>query len=469
MLAQVVLLGAALGEPQERHLGDLVVGDVDGEPVAERAQHVLAHLLLLMGDVLALAGLAHPVALDGLGQDHRRRADVVHRRLVRRVDLGRVVPAAAQRPDLVVGHVRDQVQQLGVLAEEVLADVGAVLGLEVLVLAVDALLHALEQQPRLVRGDQRVPPGSPDHLDHVPAGAAEHALQLLDDLPVAAHRAVEALQVAVDDEDQVVQLLPAGQRDRAQRLGLVHLAVAEERPHVPVRGVGELPVVQVLEEPGLVDGHQRAQPHRHRGELPVIRHQPRMRIGRQAAAADLLPEPEQLLLGQPPLHERARVDPGRAVALHEHQVAAVALGRRVPEVVEPGVVQRRRGLEARDVPAQLGGLLVGAQHDRHRVPPDQRPDPVLDLPVTRMRRLPRAAGSCSGTACSPSTAPAPRCAGPRRRSSSSRNAARSAPSNSITESNASRHSLVSTRIQVVDHGVPPSGAAGIVVAVICDA
>ena len=57
---------------QERHLGDLVVGQVDAEPVAERAQHVLAHLLLLVGDVLALAGLAHAVALDRLGQDHRR-------------------------------------------------------------------------------------------------------------------------------------------------------------------------------------------------------------------------------------------------------------------------------------------------------------------------------------------------------------------------------------------------------------
>src|SRR6478672_10519499 len=55
------------------------------------------------------------------------------------------------------------------------------------------------------------------------------------------------------------------------------------------------------------------------------------RIGRQAAAADLLPEPEHLLLGQPPLHERTRVDTRRAMALHEHQVAAMILGRGVPE------------------------------------------------------------------------------------------------------------------------------------------
>ena len=67
-------------------------------------------------------------------------------------------------------------------------------------------------------------------LMHVPAGAAEGGFQLLDDLAVAAHRAVEALQVAVDDEDQVVEPLARGQRDGAERLRLVGLAVAEEAP-----------------------------------------------------------------------------------------------------------------------------------------------------------------------------------------------------------------------------------------------
>jgi len=34
-------------------------------------------------------------------------------------------------------------------------------------------------------------------------------LELLDDLAVAAHGTIEALQVAVDDEDQVVEFLAA--------------------------------------------------------------------------------------------------------------------------------------------------------------------------------------------------------------------------------------------------------------------
>ena len=193
----------------EAAVADLLVGEVELEAVAEREQRVLGHLLLLVGDVLALAGLAHPVALDRLGEDHRRLARVRDRRRVGGVDLARVVAAAVERPDLVVGHVRDHLEQLRVLAEEVLAHVGAVARLERLVLAVDGLLHAREQPALGVAREQLVPARAPDDLDHVPARAAEHGLELLDDLAVAAHRPVEPLQVAVDDEDQVVELLAA--------------------------------------------------------------------------------------------------------------------------------------------------------------------------------------------------------------------------------------------------------------------
>src|ERR687889_2069981 len=104
-------------------------------------------------------------------------------------------------------------------------------------------------------------PPSPDDLDDVPAGSAEVGLELLDDLAVAADRAVEALQVAVDDEDEVVEALAAGQRDRAQRLRLVHLAVAHERPHLAPGGLRQVATLEVLHEPGLVDGHHRPEAH----------------------------------------------------------------------------------------------------------------------------------------------------------------------------------------------------------------
>ncbi len=72
--------------------------------------------------------------------------------------------------------------------------------------------------------------------------------QLLDDLAVAAHRTIEALQVAVDHEDQVVELFAAGQRDRAETFWLVHLAVAAEHPDMPLGGVGETASVEILAE-----------------------------------------------------------------------------------------------------------------------------------------------------------------------------------------------------------------------------
>src|SRR5450631_2853799 len=163
------------------------------------------------------------------------------------------MPAAVERPDLVVAHAGDHLDQLRVLAEELLPDVRAVLGLEVLVLAVDAFLHPLEQQAGGVTGDERVPAATPDDLNHVPARSPEDALQLLDDLAVAADRAVESLQVAVDHENEVVQLLPAGHRDGAQRLRLVGLAVAEEGPDLAPGGARQAAAREVLEEAGLID------------------------------------------------------------------------------------------------------------------------------------------------------------------------------------------------------------------------
>src|SRR5208283_3421341 len=128
------------------------------------------------------------------------------------------------------------------------ADVGAVLALEVLILAVDAFFHALEQQAVDIGRDQPVPAGAPDHLDDVPAGAAELGLELLDDLAVAAHRPVEALEVAVDDEDQVVEPLAPGRAGARQALRLVGLAVAEERPDAAPLRARQSAAFQVAQE-----------------------------------------------------------------------------------------------------------------------------------------------------------------------------------------------------------------------------
>ena len=123
-----------------------------------------------------------------------------------------------------------QLQQFRVFAEEVLSDVVAARDRVFLVLAVDHFPHAFDQQAGLVFLQERIPVGSPDHLDHIPSRSAEQRFQFLDNLAVAAHGAVESLQVAIDDEGQVVQLFAGGERNRAQRLGFVGLTVTEERP-----------------------------------------------------------------------------------------------------------------------------------------------------------------------------------------------------------------------------------------------
>src|SRR5690606_4749273 len=111
---------------------------------------------------------------------------------------------------------------------------GPAVVLAVLQLAVADLVHHLLQQALLVPLEERVPEPAPNHLDDVPAGAAEHALQFLDDLAVAPHRAVEALQVAVDHEHQILEALAAGEGDGAEAFRLVALTVAEEGPHLAV-------------------------------------------------------------------------------------------------------------------------------------------------------------------------------------------------------------------------------------------
>ena len=303
------------------------------------------------------------------------------------MDLAVVVPAAAQLGQLVVGEVLDQRPEARIRPEEVLADECAVGNREALVVAVERLVHLVDEDPVHVARQQVVPLARPDDLDHVPARAAEDRLQLLDDLAVAAHRAVEALQVAVDDEGEVVQPLARREAQRTRRLRLVHLAVAEERPHAAVGRVRDPARGEVAVEAGLVDGVHRSEAHAHGGELPELGHQPRVRVRGEAARPErLAPEVVELLLAEPSLQEGARVDARSGVSLEEDLVAGAVVVA-AEEVVEADLVEAGGAGVGRQVAADALELGVRAQHHRQRVPADEAPDLELHLLVAREVRL----------------------------------------------------------------------------------
>jgi len=271
----------------------------------------------------------------------------------------------------------------------VLPDERAGFGLVRLVVAVDGLVHDLDERAVLVLGQQVIPLAAPDDLDDVPAGTAEERFEFLHDLAVAADGTVEALEVAVDDEVEVVELVVGRELQQAAGLGLVHFAVAQERPDLLVRGVLDAAVVQVPVGLGLVDGVHRADAHRDGGEFPELRHQARVRIGGQGVPflGLLLAEPVQVLLGEPALHEGAGVHPGGGVALEEDLVAAAGMVLAAEEVVETDLVQGRGAGVGGDVAADADVRPLCPVHHHGGIPAQPGTVLAFDLFVARECRF----------------------------------------------------------------------------------
>ncbi len=131
------------------------------------------------------------------------------------VDLNGIVATEPHTRELFIGKMLDHLEQPRIGAEEILPEVGAALDKVFLILAVGDLAHALDQQPIAIVADEAIPIAAPDDFDHVPASAAENGFQFLDNLAVAPHRTVQTLQVAVHDEDQIVEPFARSQCDGA--------------------------------------------------------------------------------------------------------------------------------------------------------------------------------------------------------------------------------------------------------------
>ena len=344
-VVQILVFGRAFVEFEVGNAGELLVSDRNIEAVAEGEQRFFAHFLLLVGDVLPLARFAHAVAFDGFGEDDGRLAFGFHRHVVGGKDFMRIVAAAVELPDLLIGHISDQLFGGRMFAEEMLAGVGAAFAFEGLIFAIHRIGHNPAQLRAVIAHQKRVPERAPNHLDDVPAGAFEIALQFLDDFAIAAHRPIQALQIAINDKDQIIQIFAGGERDGAQAFRLIHLTIAQKRPDLSAFGIRHAAVVHVFHKAGLVDRHKRAEPHGDGWELPKIGHQPGMRIGAEARAIGLLAEPIHLRFGQPSFQKGAAVDAGGDMALHKDHIAAVLIRGRVPKVIEADIIEGGRAGE----------------------------------------------------------------------------------------------------------------------------
>src|SRR5262249_31653526 len=172
----------------------------------------------------------------------------------------------------------DHLQQPGVGSEEVLPEVGTALDKVFLILAIGDLAHSSDQQAVAIVLNERIPIAAPDDLNYVPARTAENRFQFLNDFAVPAHGAVEALQVTVHHENEIVQTFARGESNRTKGFRLVHFAIAEKCPYLPARGLFQSTVLKVLDEARVVDRLNRPKTHRDRRELPEILHKPWVRV-----------------------------------------------------------------------------------------------------------------------------------------------------------------------------------------------
>ena len=365
-----------------------VIRDGNAEARAEHFQLVFVQLLLLVGDVLAFARFAQTVTLDGLGQNNRRRAGVINRGPESRMDLDGIVSAEPHASQLLVGQMLDHLEQPGIAAKQVLTEVGSALHKILLILSVADLAQPPNQQAIAVVLNERVPVCAPYHLDDVPAGSAENGFQFLNDLAIAAHWAVEPLQVAVDDEDEVVESLARSQGNGAQRLRFIHFAVTEKRPDLAASRLLQSAVLEILDEARMIDRLNRSQSHGDGGELPEIGHEPGMRVRTESSARfQLAAEVLQLLLRDAAFKIGPGVHSGRGVALEINNIAIAIFRLRAEEMVERNLIQRGGGRERGDMAANAFLNLICADYHGQRIPAHQALDPALHLLASGERGL----------------------------------------------------------------------------------
>ena len=231
--------GRQLGSgSDERELSGLIVRQGQPEPVSKFDQRITIELLVLMRGHAPLRRAAHAEALLRMSQDDRGRARMSGCGVIGRIELHRVMSTTRQSIDLLIGHACRQRTQGIALPKEAFAIEGTVGGRISLELTIHGARKGIDQRALGVAREQSIPVTAPDQLDHMPSRAGEQGFEFIHDAPVAPHRPIQTLQIAVHHEHQVVEPLARSERERTHGLRLIHFTVAKDAPDLALRCMG---------------------------------------------------------------------------------------------------------------------------------------------------------------------------------------------------------------------------------------
>jgi hypothetical protein len=205
-----------------------------------------------MRRVRALSG-GDTITLDGLDENYRGLACYREGFCIRRIDFLRILTTPLDLANFLIRECIHHALEGRIAFHPVFTLNLARKYRVALIVAIQALIHAFLEYTLVVLRQQAIPATAPDHLDHFPVGTAKRALQLLDDLAVATHRTIQPLQIAVHDDDEIIEFFATGHVDGAKHFRLVGLTITNETPHFCMGAWLESSILQILGESGLID------------------------------------------------------------------------------------------------------------------------------------------------------------------------------------------------------------------------
>ena len=177
--------------------------------ITEINKRLLIKFLDLVRFIHRLRLRREPIAFDCFDQNNCWLTFGLHGLTKGSIDLHWVMTTTVQTRDVMVRQLIGHLFKLWVFPKELFTHKARIACLIQLVLTIDHFFHTVLEHTCHVFIKQCIPVTTPDDFNHAPACTAKYRLQLLNNLAITTHRAIEALQVTVDDPNQVIQLFAA--------------------------------------------------------------------------------------------------------------------------------------------------------------------------------------------------------------------------------------------------------------------